>query len=141
MSGQKLAKGKKGVSLANAPLTAAKGKTIEARIDATHRFHFETGGSTRGDDSYLKQGDDSFNTDAMVKRREQLRNSEKLRNAALQFWVTSGKAFDGLMSFAEYEYVHQRITKVRRHCAVVARAGLPPPLSTACAARRRSRPS
>ena len=133
MSGQKQSRGgKKGVTLANAPLPAAKGKTIEARMDATHRFHFETG----GDESYLKQGDETFNTQAMVKKREQLRNSEKLRNAALQFWVTGGKALDGTMSFSEYEYVHQRITKVRD--AVAARAA---PSASARASRRRSRRS
>ena len=70
------------------------------------RFSFE------GADAYHLQGDHAFETPELLEAREQLRNSPKLRIAALQFWMSLGKSIDEHMTRDEYCRLHRLITMV-----------------------------
>ena len=70
-----------------------------------HAFHFE------GHESYHLEGDASFDTDKMKAKRELVKQSPKLRAAAMQFWTALGKGPEEGMRKDEYCFVHRRITK------------------------------
>ena len=75
------------------------------RPDVVHEFHCE------GKKNYYLKGDAKFDQQRFVVKREKLRSSPRLRNAAMQFWETLGLGVDDMMTKDDYTFVHRRITK------------------------------
>ena len=79
-------------------------------VDLVDRFHFEENrkGNKR---PYTEQGWEEYDLPRLRAKREKIRKSVKVRNAAMQFWTLAGKAPMDLMSFEEYLQLHARISR------------------------------
>ena len=70
-------------------------------IDEVNRFHFET----KLKAPYWQQGDERWDAPQILKQREELRKSHKVRSACLQFWSTFGLSPAGELTFDGYRCV------------------------------------
>ena len=78
--------------------------------DDIHRFHFEEAAAADAQ-PYRLQGDERFDDPQIVRKRQALKKSTKLRSAILQFWTTLGLAEDATMTKEQYVYIHRRLAR------------------------------
>ena len=78
--------------------------------DDIHRFHFEEAAANDAQ-PYRLQGDKRFDDPQIVRKRQALKKSAKLRSAILQFWTTLGLPEDATMTKEQYIYIHRRLAR------------------------------
>ena len=86
-----------------------------ARLDRLYLFEHEAQGATSHDthesSAYHRQGRPSLHTPALLAARERVRHSRRLRDAALAFWHTIGKAESETIEKDDYTRVHHLIVR------------------------------
>ncbi len=86
-----------------------------ARLDRLYLFEHEahraTADDARASPAYHRQGRPSLHTPALLAARERVRHSRRLRDAALAFWHTIGKAESETIDKDDYTRVHHLIVR------------------------------
>ena len=84
--------------------------TPEEALRKYDQFHFEAE-TGPVQDPYHAQGNPEWDSPRRFRHRTQLRKSNRLRRACMQFWETLGKAPNEALSKAEYFSLHRCISK------------------------------
>lgn len=96
-------------------MSKARDAAAMARLDRLYLFEHETHRDTADDthqaSAYHRQGRPSLHTPALLAARERVRHSRRLRDAALAFWHTIGKAESETLDKDEYTRVHHLIVR------------------------------